>query len=484
MDNQPRAVIVGAGPNGLTAAARLAMAGWSVDIYERADWAGGAAASSAEIFPGTIVDLGAAGHPFGVASPAFHALDLESHGLRWLNAPYPMAHPLEGAPAGILQSSLADTAAELGVDAHAWTRLHGHIVRHIDEHVANALTPLVRWPDRPVRLAQFGAAGTLPASQLGRAAFATPQARALFAGSAVHAITSPTRPFTSAFGLLFGGLGMTRGWPVVEGGTGALIDALLNLLRSHHARLHTGCEVRDLRELPAAEAIILNLTPQQILGLRGLELPSRVRRSLARWRYGSAVFKVDFHLSEPVPWTDPRVGQAGTVHVGGTVEEICRAEGDVGKRRMPERPLVLACQQYVADPSRGLTLWTYAHVPRGYAERYPGEVTELITAQIERFAPGFRDTILATHATSPAELERWNPNLVGGDIAGGSMTGLQTLLRPRLSPHPHRLAPGVYIASSSAAPGAGVHGMPGWWAAEEALSGWKGGAARKRGPRR
>lgn len=478
MDYQPRAVIVGAGPNGLTAAARLAMAGWSVDIYERAGRAGGAAASSAEIFPGTIVDLGAAGHPFGVASPAFRALDLEAHGLRWCNAPYPMAHPLEGAPAGVLHGSVADTAAELGADDQAWRRLHGHIVRHIDEHVDNALTPLVRWPERPVRLAQFGAAGVLPASSLARAAFRTTQARALFAGSAVHAITSPTTPLTSAFGLLFGGLGMTRGWPVVEGGTGALIDALLNLLRSHHARLHTGCEVTDLRELPQADATILNLTPRQIMRLGGLELRDGTRRSLARWRYGSAVFKVDFHLSEPVPWADPRVGQAGSVHVGGTLEEICGAEGDVGKRRMPKRPLVLACQQYVADPSRGQTLWTYAHVPRGYVERYPGEVTELIAAQIERFAPGFRDTVLSTHATSPADLERWNPNLVGGDIAGGAMTGLQTLLRPRLSAHPHRLAPGVFMASSSAAPGAGVHGMPGWWAAEEALSAWNGGAAK------
>lgn len=211
MDKQPHAVIVGAGPNGLTAAARLATAGWRVDVYERASNPGGAAASSTEIFPGTIVDLGAAGHPFGIASPAFRALDLESHGLRWRHARYPMAHPLESAPAGILHNSLEETAAGLGTDARAWTRLHGHVVRNIDAHVNNALTPLVRWPEHPVRLAQFGAPGVLPASALARAAFSSPQARALFAGSAVHAITSPTRAFTSAFGLLFGALGMTRG---------------------------------------------------------------------------------------------------------------------------------------------------------------------------------------------------------------------------------------------------------------------------------
>lgn len=441
MDKQPHAVIVGAGPNGLTAAARLATAGWRVDVYERATHPGGAAASSMEIFPGTIVDLSAAGHPFGIASPAFRALDLESHGLRWRHARYPMAHPLECAPAGILHNSLEETAAGLGTDARAWTRLHGHVVRNIDAHVNNALTPLVRWPEHPVRLAQFGAQGMLPASALARAAFSSPQARALFAGSAVHAITSPTRAFTSAFGLLFGALGMTRGWPVVEGGTQALADAL-----------------------------ILNLTPRQILRLGGLDLPARTQRSLRRWRYGSAVYKVDFHLSEPVPWADPRVGQAGTVHVGGSVEEIGGAERDIGKRRMPESPLVMVCQQYVADPSRGLVLWTYAHVPHGYEERYPGEVAGLIARQIERFAPGFRDTVLATRATSPADLERWNPNLVGGDIAGGAMTGLQTVLRPRLSAHPHRLAPGVFMASGSTAPGAGVHGMPGWWAAESAAT--------------
>ncbi len=323
----------------------------------------------------------------------------------------------------------------------------------------------MRWPEHPVRLAQFGAPGLLPASALARAAFTSPQARALFAGSAVHAITSPTRAFTSAFGLLFGALGMTHGWPVVEGGTQALADALVSLLRSHNARIYTGADITDVRSLPRADALILNLTPRQILRLGGLDLPARTRRNLRRWRYGSAVYKVDFHLSEPVPWADPRVGQAGTVHVGGSVEEISGAERDIGKRRMPVNPLVMVCQQYVADPSRGLVLWTYAHVPHGYEERYPREVTGLIARQIERFAPGFRDTILATRATSPTDLERWNPNLVGGDIAGGAMTGLQTVLRPRLSAHPHRLAPGVFMTSGSTAPGAGVHGMPGWWAA-------------------
>ena len=305
MDYQPRAVIVGAGPNGLTA--RLAMAGWRVDIYERAGRAG-AAASSAEIFPGTIVDLGAAGHPFGIASPAFRALNLDAYGVRWRNAPYPMAHPLEGAPAGILHGSLADTAAELGTDAQAWRRLHGHIVRHIDEHVDNALT---RWCAGQIALCAWRSLARLEFARQQLGARGLPHAPGTrpFAGSAVHAITSPTTPFTSAFGLLFGGLGMTRGWPVVEGGTGALIDALLNLLRSHHARLHTGCEVTDLRELPPADATILNLTPRQTMRLGGLELRDGTRRSLARWRYGSAVFKVDFHLSEPVPWDDPRVAR-------------------------------------------------------------------------------------------------------------------------------------------------------------------------------
>ena len=277
---------------------------------------------------------------------------------------------------------------------------------------------------------------------MGKSLFKTQQARALLASSAVHAITSPTRPLTGAFGILFGALGMSRGWPVAEGGTQAIVDALVSVMYSHGGRIHTGVDVRDLRELPAADATILNLTPRQILQFKGTNLAPKARKRLEKWKYGPAVYKVDFLLNAPVPWTDPRVGTAATVHVGGTVDEISFVEREVTAGRMPSRPFVMVCQQYASDPTRGLTLWSYAHVPHGYVERYPGELRELITQQIERFAPGFRDTVIDASSTSPHGLEAWNPNLVGGDIAGGSMAGLQSVMRPGVSLNPYRLGPG------------------------------------------
>ena len=465
-----RAIIVGAGPNGLTAAARLAAEGWEVEVYERAPYIGGAAASSTDIFNNSIVDLGAAGHPFGIVSPAFNALKLEDHGLEWLSAGYEMAHPFEGETAVLLSRSLTATAEELGADAQAWEKLHAPIVENIDEHIANLLAPILRWPRYPARLAQFGIPSVASASILGKTFVSTERARALLAGSAVHAIASPTQPFTGAFGLLFGALGMRGGWPVAKGGTQSIIDSLSSVIHAYGGKIFTDCNVSDLRELPRAEATILNLTPRQVLQLRGTSLPHHTRWILSRWKYGTAAFKVDFLLSEPVPWSDLRVGRAGTVHVGGTVAEISRAEKSAASGRMPDKPFVLVGQQFVADPSRGLVLWSYAHVPHGYIERYPGEVREAIIRQIERFAPGFREVIVDTHETSPEGLESWNPNIIGGDIAGGAMTGAQTVFRPKISPKPHRLRSGLYLASSATSPGAGVHGVAGWWAAEEALT--------------
>ncbi|WCZ38310.1 hypothetical protein CJEDD_03470 [Corynebacterium jeddahense] len=452
-------MIVGAGPNGLTAAARLATSRWRVEVRERASEFGGAA--STQMLDDVLLrDLGAACHPFGAASPAFRALRLEDYGVRWLRAPYEMAHPLDGG-AAVLAGSLGQTAAGLGPDEGAWLRLHRPVVERVDDILTGVLAPMPHWPKHPVALARFGTRGVLPATTLGRAAFRTEEACALFAGSATHAITSPSQPFTGAFGLLFGALGMTRGWPVAEGGSGAISAALRRIVEEHGGVVRCGDEVTTL---PEADAVILNLTPQQALHIDGAGLPTRRKRSMRRWRYGPGVHKVDFVLDAPVPWADPRVGQAATVHVGGTVEEIVRAEKDVARGVLPQRPFVMVSQQYAADPSRGLVLWTYAHVPHGYRERHPGEVAERITQQIERFAPGFSNVVRNAVTTSPRALEEWNPNLVGGDIAGGAMDGAQLLLR-----QPHRLRKGVYMASSSTAPGAGVHGMPGWWAAEAAL---------------
>lgn len=473
-----KAVVVGSGPNGLSAAAFLAQAGWRVEVFERNPHPGGAAASAEVLGPGVISDLGAAGHPFGVASPAFRQLDLAAHGLRWSHATYPMAHPLQDRPAALLHRDLAATAEGLGDDGRAWIRVHRHLVENLDQHLANLLGPVLRFPAYPLALARLAPRAVLPAATLARVEFRDVGTRALFAGSAVHAITSPAHPFTAAFGMLFGALGMNLGWPVVTGGSGALIDALVGKLRSHGGRLHLNAEVTDLRELPAADAVILNLTPAQILRLPGAELPAPVRGRFARWRYGPGSHKIDYLLDGPVPWRDPEVGQASTVHVCGTSEDIRMAETMVSRGELPRRPFVMVCQQQAADPGRvsgpaaGRTvIWAYAHVPHGYVEPYPGQVRELIEAQVERFAPGFRDRVVDRVEHTPRQLEAWNPNLVGGDVAAGAMNGLQSVLRPGLSLRPYRLGrPGWYLASASTPPGGGVHGMAGYWAAQAALT--------------
>ena len=469
-----RAVVVGAGPNGLTAAALLAREGWEVDVYERAPVPGGASASAPVLGEGTVVDLGAAGHPFGAASPVFRDLDLAAHGLQWLHPAVPMGHPLPDGPAAILHRDLDATAEGLGPDGRAWRAVHGALVEHIEELVADVLGPLVRpWP-HPVAMARFGLRAPWPAAHFGRAVFRTEQARALYTGSAVHAIMPPGRPLTSAFGALFGALGMSSGWPVARGGSGAITDALVSVLRAHGGRLHLDQEVTDLRALPDADAVVLDMTPRQVARLRGTDLPPSYAAALQRWCPGPAVSKVDFLLDGPVPWRDGRLAGAGTVHLGGSAADIQRAEADVAAGRMPARPFVMLCQQQSADPSRAAgpaagrtVLWSYAHVPHGH----PGDVRPLIEAEVERHAPGFRDRILGAVDMRPADLEAWNPNLVGGDIAGGSMAGLRLLLRPTASPRPHRAGrPGLYLASASTPPGAGVHGMAGAWAVRTLLA--------------
>lgn len=494
MSSQPRsvhhgrrAIVVGSGPNGLTTAALLARDGWQVDVYERNAHPGGAAASAATLGSGTVVDLGAAGHPFGVASPVFRDLDLTSHGLQWVHAEVPMAHPLPHGEAAVLHRDLGTTAEGLGIDAARWRSIHRHVTKHIDDHLQNLLGPMLRVPPHPLRLARFGPVAAAPASWVASTAFSSEAARSLFLGSAAHAIVPLTMPFTGAFGMLFGALGMSRGWPAVSGGTGQLVKALLSVLHSHGGRLHLNHEVTDLAELPAADAVILNLTPAQVMRVTsttdaaGAQLSRPTRRRLGGWRYGTAAYKVDFLLDGPIPWTNPQVAGAGTVHVVGGSQELVRAEADVTAGRLPRYPFVMVCQQHVADPTRATgdaegktVVWTYAHVPHGYQESTPGEISRLIMNQIERFAPGFRQRVLKQVETSPADLESWNSNLIGGDVAGGAMTGRQALLRPGFTLDPYRLpapqgtagkTPRLYLASSSTPPGAGVHGVPGAWAA-------------------
>ncbi|VXB30577.1 phytoene desaturase family protein [Pseudoclavibacter sp. 8L] len=468
-----RAVVVGAGPNGLTAAALLATRGVEVTVYERDAQIGGAA-RSAELFgPGFVSDLGAAAHPFGVASPAFRELQLEQNGLEWVQPEIPMAHPLPGGRAAMLHRDIERTVQELGVDGPSWRRLHEHFSHHPFETVENAMGPLLRIPPHPVDMARLGLLGALPAATLANLVFRSGAAKALLAGSAAHATLPLTRPLTSAFGIAFGALGHSTGWPVAKGGSASITDALARVLLANGGRIETNAEVTDLRDLPRADAVLLDLTPKQILRIAPEQLESRYAAHLARWKYGAGVHKIDYLLDGPVPWEDARVASAGTVHVGGEFRQIIEAERDINRGRMPEKPFVMVTQQSAADASRThdgrQVLWSYAHVPNGTAL----DVRPALEAQIERFAPGFADVVLERREWSPSALEAWNPNLVGGDIGGGSMAGTQQLFRPAPSLHPYRAGRrGLYVCSSSTPPGGGVHGMPGMHAARAVLRDW------------
>jgi phytoene dehydrogenase-like protein len=464
------AVVVGAGPNGLAAAARLAVAGMKVTVYEQDGVVGGAARSGDVLGEGTVTDLGAAAHPFGVGSPAFRELGLEQRGLEWIHPRYPMAHPLPDGTSAILHRDAAETARSLGVDARAWLRVHQPVTKRPLDALENLLGPLVRMPPHPATMASFGMRAAWPASVLARSVFRTEAARALFAGSAAHSTLPLGHPMTAAFGVIFGGLGHTTGWPVAKGGTQRITDALLAVVLENGGTVHTNSPVTDLRQLPTSDAVLLDLTPRQLLKLEGADLTDRYRAHLRRWKYGTGVFKVDYLLDGPAPWADPRTAGAGTVHVGGTLGELMEAERQSNRGQPPERPFVLVSQQSGADPTRApegrQVLWSYAHVPNGSTQPMGAR----IDAQLERFAPGFRDRIIGRVETSPSQLESWNPNLVGGDVGGGSLAGVQQVFRPVPTLKPYNTGtPGLYVCSSSTPPGGGVHGMGGWNAAKAVM---------------
>ncbi|NKE09365.1 MULTISPECIES: phytoene desaturase family protein [Kocuria] len=474
-----RAVVVGSGPNGLTAACVLARAGMDVTVAEAQPTVGGAARSADVLGPGTTVDLGAACHPFGAASPAFAALGLQEKGLEWLTPEVAAAHPLEGQAPGLLLQGLDNTTEGLRHathnDAAAWRALHNGPLNHLPQILSGALGPLLQWPDHPAAMAGFGLRAPWPASMLARL-FSTEQAKGLLAGSAAHASFPMSAPLTGAFAVLFNLLGMSNGWPVAKGGTQAIVEALVADLTAHGGRIETGRLVTDTRELGEPEVLMLDLTPRQVLRMRGLKLPARYRKSLSRWSYGTAVHKVDLLLDGPVPWYDSRITQAGTVHVGGTLKEINQAARLAARGTMPERPFVIAAQPTAVDPSRAPEgrhiLWAYAQIPHGYRgpESKPNLAGDRLVQQIERFAPGLRERILHRVDHSPRDLEAMNPNLVGGSIGGGALSGLQQVFRPAPRLNPYRTgAPGVYLCSSSTPPGGGVHGMGGYNAATTAL---------------
>lgn len=463
-------VVVGSGPNGLMAAVTLAGAGQRVLVVEAADRPGGGLRSAELVEPGVVHDVCSAIHPLGIGSPAFRSLPLAEHGLRWVHPDIPLAHPLDGDRVVLLHQSVADTAAGLHADARAYRRFLDPFVRSGFDLTDGLLAPLTVPPRHPVALARYGLAGIWPARAVARRRFETDGARALFAGLAAHSILSLDAPVTAGYGLMLGLLGHLVGWPMAEGGSQAIATALVSLLEARGGSVECGRRISSLDELPPSRSVLLDLSPRQVVEISGDRLPDRYRRRLERFRYGPGVFKVDWVLDGPVPWSAPEAAGAGTVHVGGTLDEIAAAEGEVMRGRHPERPFVLVAQQSLFDPTRVTpgrqALWGYCHVPNGSTV----DMTAAIEAQIERFAPGFADRILARHTMDTARMQAHGANYIGGDINGGVADLRQFVARPTLGLHPWRTpVDGLYLCSASTPPGGGVHGMCGMLAAHEVL---------------
>jgi phytoene dehydrogenase-like protein len=466
----PDAVIVGAGPNGLAAAVTLARAGLAVDVFEGAATPGGGCRTEDLTLPGFHHDTCSAVHPLAAASPFFLGTDLAARGVRLLTPKVAFAHPLDGGRAAAVSGSVDETAGGLGADAGAYRRLMAPLVRDSGAILPAVLAPLRSVPEHAVAVSRFGLRGVLPASLLARR-FETKEARAMLAGVAAHSMQPLSAPLTGGFGLLLMMLAHSAGWPVVEGGSARLVDALTAELASLGGQVVTGRWIRRLADLPQARAVLLDVTPRQFLQIAGDRLPGRYRRAMRRFRYGPGACKVDWALDGAVPWTAAACKEAGTVHLGGTLAEVARSEADVAAGRHPDRPYCLVAQAGVVDPTRAPagkhTLWAYCHVPSGSTV----DMADRIEAQIERFAPGFRDLVLARTVRTAAEMEQHNPNYIGGDINSGAGTLRQTVFRPASRWNPYRTAlPGVYLCSASTPPGGGVHGMCGSGAARAALA--------------
>jgi phytoene dehydrogenase-like protein len=462
------AVVVGSGPNGLAAAVTLARAGLVVAVVEGADTPGGGCRTSDLTLPGFHHDVCSAVHPLLAASPFF--VDSALSGIRLLQPPVAFAHPLDRGRTAAVVRSVASTAAGLGSDARAYTRLFESFVRDADEIVPAILRPIRSMPRHPRSVSRFGTLGLLPSQTLARR-FETQEARALLAGVAAHSMRPLNAPLSGGFGLFLATLAHAVGWPVVEGGSGAVTEALITELVALGGRVETGRWVRSMADIPPARVTVLDVSPDQLASIGGDRIPRRSQRALSRFQYGPGVCKVDWALAGPVPWSADPCRQTCTVHVGGTFEEVARSEADANAGRHSDRPYCIVTQPGVVDSSRApgeqQTLWAYCHVPSGSDV----DMASKIETQIERFAPGFRDLILARVTKTARDMEHANPNYVGGDITSGAATLRQTVFRPTVRWNPYRTPlAGVYLGSASTPPGGGVHGMCGWAAARTALT--------------
>jgi phytoene dehydrogenase-like protein len=468
---ETRAFIIGSGPTGLAAAIVLAQAGLHVEVFEAEAEPGGAVRTLPLTLPGFLHDFGSAVHPLAAGSPFFTTLPLDRYGLEWIHGDAPLAHPLDDGDAVVIERNFNANDAVLGPDAKAWRSLVEPLALHWEQFAGDVFAPPMRLPRHPLRMATFGVSGLASAQSLARSHFTSPRTRAVFAGLAAHSLLDLDRPLTAGIGLMFAASLHAIGWPIPRGGARAITHALAGYLESLGGALHTGhrIDAQCFRELVRSGALVLcDISPRQLVALAGDELTLGHRLALADFRLGPGAFKIDYALSDPVPWRAPECRRAITVHLGGAFEEIAASERAVADGREPERPFVLTAQPSLFDPARAPrgrhVLWAYCHVPNGSSF----DMTQRIEAQIERFAPGFRDCILARSISPPSRLESMDANLIGGDISGGEISIRQVLFRPTMR-HYATSNPGIYLCSASTPPGAGVHGMCGYHAAKLAL---------------
>jgi phytoene dehydrogenase-like protein len=463
------AAIIGSGPNGLAAAITLARAGQRVVVFEARSTVGGGMRTAELTLPGFRHDACSAVHPLGIGSPFMRSLPLADFGVEWITPPAALAHPLDGGGAITLERSVAETAERLGRDGVAYRALMAPLARHA-QAIANYILAPLSLPTQPLTLARFGVPALLPAAVLARTLFRTDAARGFFAGMAAHAMLPLEAPATAAFGLVLAMFGHAYGWPIPRGGSQAIADAMVAYLRSLGGEVITDAPIASLDDLPPVRAILADVTPRQLIALARRHLPDGYVRRLGRFRYGPGAYKIDYALAGPIPWANPDCARAATVHLGPTLADIARSERVIWHEQTTEQPYVLLVQPSLFDPTRapaGQHIgWAYCHVPNGYT----GDMTARIEAQIERFAPGFRDLVLARHVMTPADLEAYNPNYIGGDINGGAQDLTQLFTRPLPQVDPYTTpVRNLFLCSSSTPPGGGVHGMCGYHAARSAL---------------